>query len=273
MFYFKYYAHHNFYSVVAYYFKMEEHLRKLVEHAEPQRSHQFIISGREAKITRTFQPPLTLPSKCYYEMAVHRLETYYSFANIKPENSNFRLSIDGGKTWKLLSIPTGCYEITAINETLQRLIESSGGKAKVVDISPNVNTLKCILDITNENYQIDFTVDNCLRTVLGFAAKIYKHGRYESDKLVDILNINSILVHCDIVGASRLNGIEAPIIYNFFPNVAPGEKIVETPTNLIYVPIIVDTISSLTCWLTDQDGNNLDLRGEVLTISLHARAC
>ncbi len=253
---------------------MEEHLRKLVEHAEPKRSYQFIVTGRQAKITTTFQPTLTFPSKsCDYEMALTKLETYYSFANIKPVNSNFRISIDKGKTWKLMSIPTGCYEIKAINETLQRLIVASGGKAKMINLSPNVNTLKCILDITNENYQIDFTVVNCLRTVLGFDAKIYKHGRYESERLVDILNINSILVHCDIVGASRLNGIEAPIIYNFFPNVAPGEKIVETPRNLIYAPIIVEAIPSLTCWLTDQDGNYLDLRGEQLTISLHVRAC
>ena len=253
---------------------MEEHLRKLVEHAEPKRSYQFIITGRQTKITSEFIPTLSFPSNgCYYEIAMTRLETYYSFANIRPENSHFRISIDKGKTWKLMCIPTGCYEIKAINKAIQRLIVEYGGKEKMISFLPNVNTLKCILDISNENYQIDFTVDNCLRTVLGFNAKVYMKGRYEGDRLVDILDINSILVHCDIVGASRLNGIEAPIIYNFFPNVAPGYKIVEIPRNLIYVPIIVEAISSLTCWLTDQDGNPLDLRGEQLTISLHARAC
>ena len=253
---------------------MEEHLRKLVEHVEPKRSYQFIVSGRESKITTTFQPTLTFPSiSCNYEMALTKLETYYSFANITSANSNFRISIDKGNTWKLMSIPTGCYEIKAINETLQRLIVAAGGKEKMINLSPNVNTLKCIMNITNENYQIDFRVDDCLRTVLGFNAKIYEQGQYESERLVDILNINSILVHCNIVGASRLNGREAPLIYNFFPNVAPGEKIVETPKNLIYVPIIVTAISSMTCWLTDQDGNYLDLRGEQLTISLHVRAC
>ena len=253
---------------------MEEHLRKLVEHAEPKGSFSFILTDRQTKISMDFQPTFQFPSNhCYYELALNRLETYYSFANIKPENSNFRITIDKGKTWKVMSIPTGCYEITAINETIQRLIEEYGGKAKMINLLPNVNTLKCILDIKHEDYQIDFTVDNCLRTVLGFDAKIYTQGRYESARLVDILSINSILVHCNIVGASRVNGKEAPIIYNFFPNVAPGDKIVETPMNLIYVPIIVDAISTLTCWLTDQDGHPLDLRGEQLTISLHVRAC
>ena len=110
---------------------------------------------------------------------------------------------------------------------------------------------------------------NCVR----FQCKIYTQGRNESEHLVDIMHINSILVHCDIVSRSRLNGIEAPIIYSFFPNVSPGEKIVETPKNLIYMPITAKVISSITCWLTDQDGKAIDLRGEKLSIALNIRTC
>ena len=80
------------------------------------------------------------------------------------------------------------------------------------------------------------------------------------------------MVHCDIIVGSRVNGIESPIIYNFFPNVAPGVKIVSKPLNPIYLPITVDVISHMTCWLTDQDGEPLDLRGEKLTITFHIRA-
>ena len=251
---------------------MEEHLQRLVERAEPRSGFPILLTGRQTKISTEFQPTFQFPTR-NYEMALNRLETYYSFPNIRPENSHFKISIDKGKTWTMMSIPTGCYEITAINITIQRLIEENGGKAKMINLLPNVNTLKCILDIKNENYQIDFTVDKCIRTVLGFDSKIYKQGRHEGNRLVDILHINSILVHCNIVGASRVNGREAPIIYNFFPNAAPGDKIVEIPTNLIYVPVIVDAISTLTCWLTDQDGEPLDLRGEQVTISLYVRPC
>ena len=63
------------------------------------------------------------------------------------------------------------------------------------------------------------------------------------------------------------------MIHNFFPNVAPGEKIVETPKNLIYVPITLNVISQLTLWVTDQSGEVLDLRGEELTITLHIKSC
>ena len=80
----------------------------------------------------------------------------------------------------------------------------------------------------------------------------------------------SILVHCNI-HSSYMRGIQAPVVYNFFPNSAPGQKIIEAPSNLIYLPVTVDAISTLSMWLTDQHGKPLDLGGEVLTIRFHLR--
>ena len=206
-------------------------------------------------------------------MALCRLETYYSFPNIDTKNNTLKVSKDNGSTWTIITIPTGCYEIKAINNTIQRFIKKAGGKADAINLSPNPNTLKCILNIKEESgYEVDFNVDNSLRSVLGFNAELYKSGRYESENLVNIMNVNSILVHCDVVGASRVNGIDAPIVYNFFPNVAPGEKIVSTPLHLIYLPLMLNTISHMTCWVTDQNGRELDLRGEQLTITFHIKA-
>ena len=93
-------------------------------------------------------------------------------------------------------------------------------------LSPNPNTLRCVLEILHETCRVDFNVDDSLCKVLGFNKKIYKAGRHGSEILVNILSANSILVHCDVIEASRLNGIEAPLIYSFFPDVAPADKIV-----------------------------------------------
>ena len=78
-------------------------------------------------------------------------------------------------------------------------------------------------------------------------------------KFVNIMSVNSIMVHCNII---HLSYIQAPVVYNFFPNAAPGQKILEAPHNLIYLPVTVGVISTLSVWLTDQDGEHLDLRGE-----------
>ena len=94
---------------------------------------------------------------------------------------------------------------------------------------------------------------------------------HASEKLVNIMSVNSILVHCNIIHSSYMRGQQTPVVYNVFPNAAPGQKILEAPHNLIYLPVTVDVISTLAMWLTDQDGEHLDLRGEKLIIRFHLR--
>ena len=89
--------------------------------------------------------------------------------------------------------------------------------------------------------------------------------------MVNILTTNSILVNIDIISGSYVNGSPQPTIYSFFPNVSPGYKIIENPHNLLYLPIAADTIHSITIWLTDQNGNELNLRGENLSMRFQMR--
>ena len=71
--------------------------------------------------------------------------------------------------------------------------------------------------------------------------------------MVNILTINSILVHIDNISGSYIKGSTKPTFYSFFPDVSPGHKIIENPHNLLYLPITSDTIHSITIWLTDQN--------------------
>ena len=89
--------------------------------------------------------------------------------------------------------------------------------------------------------------------------------------MVDILTINSILVSIDIISGSCINGSTQPTIYSFFPNVSPGYKIIENPHHVFYLPITADTIHSIIIWLTDENGIELNLRGENLSMSFHPR--
>ena len=98
-----------------------------------------------------------------------------------------------------------------------------GGKKSAVNISPNLNTLKRIMKIVEA--EVDSKGNNSIRSVLGFESKIYRAGRFESKDPVNIMKVNSILVHCNVIGQSYLNGSQQPIIYSFFPNVLVGEKL------------------------------------------------
>ena len=125
--------------------------------------------------------------------------------------------------------------------------------------------------IFNNNCEVDFRRYDSINSLLGFDSKLYTSRFYESENMVNILTINSILVNIDIISGSYVNGSTHTTIYSFFPNVSPGYKIIWNPHNLLYLPITAHMIHSITIWLTDQNGNELNLPGENLLMLFHLR--
>ena len=103
-----------------------------------------------------------------------------------------RSNVDGGKTWTILHVRTGCYELKAINDEIIRIRGNSD-----ITILPNVNTLQCILTVVGAKCKVSFDVPNSLTDVLGFKRRIYGVGCHASENLVNIMSVNSILVHCN----------------------------------------------------------------------------
>ena len=254
--------------------------QQLVDNSKPGDVEYITVSGTNSRLFTRFNPPLVFDpaENSGYEIALCRLETYYCFQNIDEKNNVLRVSIDSGQNWKELKIPVGCYDIKGINEALQLLLgefDKNSVQEKrqpYIVLTGNKNTSNCVLVIMSSTTVVDFNVKNSIRSVLGFAAKQYVGGkRYESENKIDIVRVQSILVHCDIIKPSRVNGVPAPVIYNFFPNVSPAEKIVCQPKHLMYVPLSLSVISSMTAWITDQEGRTLDVLEERLTLSFHIR--
>ena len=190
-------------------------------------------------------------------------------------NNLFVYSPDNCNSWVKIKIPEGRYEIDDINNTIQHEMEKRGHHDLInedyyINISANSNTLKSVL-ILEKDYQADFYNQNSLAKVLGSTGAKYTDGFHESENVVNILNINSILVNIDIISGSYVNGTTKNTIYSFFPKVSPGYKIIETPVNLVYLPITLNTIDSLEVSITDQDDHLLNLRNEKLTIRFHIR--
>ena len=71
-----------------------------------------------------------------------------------------------------------------------------------ITILPNVNTLQCILNVVGAKLKVSFDVPNTLASVLGFNRSTYGVGRHISEQLVNIMSVNSILVHCNIIHSS-----------------------------------------------------------------------
>jgi hypothetical protein len=247
--------------------KLLEEIRDLLDHKE---NISIVLSSSKTSWNTMFSPPLFLNPKKKYEMALICLETYYSIPNINESNNTF--VYNDGSSSKTITFPIGSYEITDINDELMRQLQQRGDEP-YIKIGVNSATLKSTIQITNDRYSVNMG-ESTIRTLLGFNARILNGLSYqEGDNPVNILSINSILVTCNLIGGSYKDGISQPIIYSFFPDVSPGEKVIESPRNLVYLPITsTGSIGQIDIRLLDQNGNQIDLRGETVTVRLHIKS-
>jgi hypothetical protein len=230
----------------------------------------FILSGNTSDFITCHDSVILDPNK-KYEAALLSLDTYNSIPNITVNNI-FKYSIDDGVSWKTITLNTGAYELQAINNEIKRQIIANGDDENAFNITANISRLTSIVNIENPTYKIDFNIENSIGPMLGFTKVIIGHGYNESSNIVNIMQVNSILVNIDIIMGSYVNGSQSPTLYSFYPNVSPGYKIVERPNpSLIYYPLSRYDISRMRVWLTDQNGDLIDLRGETITIRIHVR--
>lgn len=248
-------------------------------------SKSIILSNNKPDFTTNIQPPITLDPSETHEIALIGLDMYNSIPNIDENNNTITYEFidvkentvpDTAPTYlsgrHTINIPTGSYEIDAINDHIQSELESNG-HSNIFELSANLNTFKCIINIKNENVIIDFTTNNSIGSLLGYGKVIIQgEGEHISSNIVNILSVNSILVHCSLVEGSFLNDERKPIIYSFFPNVAPGYKIVENPQSPIFLPVDIRHIDKIRIWLTNENGRSINIRGEKLTVRLHLRS-
>src|SRR6218665_2761614 len=127
---------------------MEEQLREIANNTERTAritrakgsSHYILVSEKNARIRTRFSPSLELKANKKYEMALVGLERYNSFPNINATNNSFRYSPNNGTAWFNVNIPEGCYEITDINEQVQRVMKGAGHYNLATDDHNRVTT-------------------------------------------------------------------------------------------------------------------------------------
>ena len=233
-------------------------------------SKSIVVSSNQSSFKKDFYPPIVFDSNGTHEMALIGLDMYNSIPNIDERNNLFMYSF-GEKIYTIL-IPTGSYEIETINKFIAKKL-TENEHDDMFEIRANLNTLKCIIEIKNPNIKIHFNHAKSLKKLFGFSDDVLLGiGEHESTNIVNILSINAIMVHCSVIGDSYLNSSQSPIIYTFFPNVPPGYKIVEKPRSVVFLPITVPTLDHIRIWLTDQDQNLINQRGETVTIRLQIKS-
>jgi hypothetical protein len=257
---------------------MISYLKESLVNIKMNKNTTLILSDNSSDFTTNLSPPIYLNANKQYEAALLSINLYNSIPNVTEKNNKFRYSADNGDNWKNITLSKGSYELPAINDEIQRQMLINGdydsnNNKFYITITANIAELKSIIDITNESYLVDFTVENSIGSTLGFNPLIIRYGHNKSQNIVDITKVNSVLVNVDIISGSYVNGNQSPAIYSFDPNrVSPGYKIDERPNpTLIFYHVSRLCINSVRVWLTDQDHNPIDTRGERVTVKLIIR--
>lgn len=220
------------------------------------------LNDNKSTINCTYHEPIDLDKHCDYEICLLSFNTYNSIPNISEKLKNNRFYYLKNNEEIEIKIPTGTYEI----EDIAKIVKNIEPDIKIVT---NNNTLK--VEILSK-YQIDFTKDNCINSLLGFSKQIIAENiRVQSDLIVDIMKINTIRIKCNIAKGSYENNKLTNIIHEFHINDSPGYKIDEVPKNLIYLPLNTHSIRELSIKICDQDNNLIDFRNENINIRLHIR--
>ena len=92
-------------------------------------------------------------------------------------------------------------------------------------------------------------------------------GSYESDKPINITGINKILLKCDCIQGSIVNGIRESILYSFALSSPPGHKIFKEPRVKLFKKVNKSVLSHITFYLEDDDHKPIDFNHETISFT------
>jgi hypothetical protein len=160
--------------------------------------------------------------------------------------------------WTDIFIPTGQYAVDALNTAISRELSNAGLSATLIAIAGDAATQKVQVTFELVTVEIDFTVANTLREILGFNATVVVGSPLVqlAPNIAQFNTINAFRIHSDIIDAGiSINGnFDDTLI--FVPiTAAPGSQIVYSPfvpTKLAAGKLVGDQLQSIFVRVTDE---------------------
>lgn len=229
-------------------------------------SFTFSLTGNSSVLTADISPPINLDGG-EYVLGLLDFETYHTIPNVDVHNNKFYYGPIGTPP---IEIPVGAYELDEISDYLRlTLFQKNIG----FSLRPLKSTSRTRIRCDKEVRFNDGQITDSIGPLLGFENITYipPDKIVVSDSIVKIIVTNTICINCNLITGSYQNGKLSHTIYQFYPNVPPGYKIVITPSNIVYLPVSVKTISNITIKIQDQDDRLLNFQQETITVRLHLK--
>lgn len=226
------------------------------------------LSGTSSILEAQYFPPIELSPNKNHILGLVELLTFNSIPNIDTGKNKFYIGAEEEEEDEVVVVilPTGSYEIEDIEKYLQQQLST---KNITINLKPNNNTLRSEIKCS---HNVDFRPQDSIANLLGFShRKLPRNTTHSSELPVSILKVNALRVECNITSGAYNNERKVHTIHEFFPAVPPGYKIIEVPSQVIYLPITVKVIDHLQLRIVDQDEELVNFRGEVITVRLHIK--
>ena len=131
--------------------------------------HMLIVMDKSTHEEHLFQPLQT--NNKQFKIAVTFITGYNGIFNITDKNNEFyfKKTITNEDGFVQITIPTGAYEIEALDKELKRNIDSEEHYTEAnypFTIKPNFSTLGSIIEISPQGPIISFMFDDSIRDLL-----------------------------------------------------------------------------------------------------------
>ena len=183
----------------------------------------------------------------------------------------------------VLTIPQGLYDLSGLNQTIQRLLADQGALQNpfpLISLSSDDPTQRLEINFNYNTVSVDFTKLDTPRLIMGFDSQII--GPYALSPLTILApnvaqfnTVNSLLIHSDLTTLGiRFNNSYNQSISQVLINVPPGSQIISKPYNPPKVNIqdlAGSTRSNIRFWLTNEKDERVNTNGEYWTARLAIR--
>lgn len=215
-----------------------------------------------------------------YEVALSRLNLWYSWYNISAENGNNTLRYFNSAVYRDVVFPDGQYSVPQINDYLHSVMKAFGdftlsGSTEVYDIEITANfaTNKVNVQLTS-GYTLDLSTGNLYLLLGSDQIEVTTNG--DLPNLANLTNdINAVWARCSLINGlgSYVNNSQNDVIYTFVPDTIPNTNIDLSPITLAWIPVNVtnNVIRNIRVRITDNLNRRLNLNGEPVTFTLIIR--